>query len=100
MLLCLTVFFWGGALEIPPFVLYPLPKEEAHLCPVRAVADWIEESKLTNGFLFRRIASGDRIAEANVPMVSLLSVVPYHSCPTPFRQHSSSSSSLETTCWM
>ena len=28
---CFTEFL---ALEIPPFVLYPLPEEEAHLCPV------------------------------------------------------------------
>jgi hypothetical protein len=49
-----------------------LSEEEAHLCPVRAIADWIEESKISNGYVFRRIASGDRIAEANVPMVRML----------------------------
>jgi hypothetical protein len=66
------------ALEIPPFVLYPLPEEEAHLCPVRAITDWIQESKLTAGFLFRRIASGDHVAEANVPMVCLPILVVNH----------------------
>jgi len=47
-----------------------MPERDAHLCPVRAVADWIRESKITKGYLFRRIASGDRVAEKNAPMTS------------------------------
>ena len=71
---CFTEFL---ALEIPPFVLYSLP-EEAHLCPVRAVTDLVQESKLTSGFLFWWIASGDHVAEANVPMVHLPILVVDH----------------------
>ncbi|KAF8177438.1 hypothetical protein BJ912DRAFT_856915, partial [Pholiota molesta] len=36
------------------------PDEDAHLCPVRAIADWIADSQITSGFVFRRMASGDR----------------------------------------
>ena len=38
----------------------PLPEEEACLCPVRALADWISASGIMSGYLFRRIAAGDR----------------------------------------
>ena len=48
-----------------------MPTSEAHLCAVRAIADWIAASKITKGYLFRKFASGDRVAEANQPMVGL-----------------------------
>jgi len=48
-----------------------MPTTEAHLCAVRAIADWIAASKITTGYLFRKFASGDRVAEANQPMVSV-----------------------------
>lgn len=48
-----------------------MPTSEAHLCAIRAIADWITASKITKGYLFRKFASGDRVAEANQPMVSL-----------------------------
>ncbi|KAG2062878.1 hypothetical protein BDR04DRAFT_1131166 [Suillus decipiens] len=37
---------------------------------LRALAAWLKESKITTGYLFRNIASGDRISEANSPMSS------------------------------
>ncbi|KAG1870891.1 DNA breaking-rejoining enzyme [Suillus subluteus] len=49
--------------EIKLFHLWSLPSCEAHICPVRALAAWLS-------YLFRKIASGDRIAEANSPMSS------------------------------
>ncbi|KAG1837856.1 hypothetical protein DFJ58DRAFT_734145 [Suillus subalutaceus] len=54
--------------DIKPFHLWPFSSSEAHLCPVRALAAWLKESKVTSGYLFRKIASGDRISEANSPM--------------------------------
>ncbi|KAF9472357.1 hypothetical protein BDN70DRAFT_938255 [Pholiota conissans] len=45
---------------IKPFVLYALDEDEAYLCPVRALGEWIKASKITSGFLFRKLASGDR----------------------------------------
>ncbi|KAG1878077.1 hypothetical protein DFJ58DRAFT_648563, partial [Suillus subalutaceus] len=51
--------------DIKPFHLWPFSSSEAHLCPVRALAAWLKESKVTSGYLFRKIASGDRISEAN-----------------------------------
>lgn len=56
--------------DIKPFHLWPFSSSEAHLCPVRALAAWLKESKITTGYLFRKIASGDRITEANSPMSS------------------------------
>jgi len=44
---------------------------EPHLCAVKALAEWITASGITTGYLFRKFASGDRIAEANQPLVSL-----------------------------
>lgn len=44
---------------------------EAHLCAVQAIAEWITASRIVTGYLFRKFASGDRIAEANQPLVSL-----------------------------
>jgi hypothetical protein len=42
----------------------------AHLCPVRAYGEWLNASQITNGYVFRKMASGDRISENNVSMVS------------------------------
>ncbi|KDR69978.1 hypothetical protein GALMADRAFT_76806 [Galerina marginata CBS 339.88] len=47
-----------------------LPDEEAYLCPVRAMADWIAASHITSGYVFRRMASGDRPSANNSPMTS------------------------------
>jgi hypothetical protein len=60
---------WRLFIDIKPFVLYELPQEEAHLCPVRALAEWLAESKINQGYIFRKIASGDRVSETNRPMV-------------------------------
>lgn len=56
--------------EIKPFYLHLLPEEEAHLCPVRALAEWITVSGVTDGFFFRRMASGDRVSTTNTPMTT------------------------------
>ena len=45
---------------VKPFYLYPLPEEEAHLCPVCALSEWIIASEITSGNLFRKFASNDR----------------------------------------
>ncbi|KJA12689.1 hypothetical protein HYPSUDRAFT_152300, partial [Hypholoma sublateritium FD-334 SS-4] len=48
-----------------------LPKEQSHLCPVRALAHWIRDSKITSGFIFRRMASKDRpSADENTSLTS------------------------------
>jgi len=57
--------------DIPPFVLYALPEQDAHLCSVRALSAWIKASGITQGYLFRKITSGDRISDDNIPMVRL-----------------------------
>ena len=48
-------------------------EDQEHVCPVRALAEWIEVSSINKGYLFRRIWSGDRVADLdkNTPMVSL-----------------------------
>ena len=49
-----------------------LAEDEAHLCPIRALAEWVQVSGINKGCLFRRIWSGDRVADLdkNTPMVS------------------------------
>ncbi|KDR69545.1 hypothetical protein GALMADRAFT_77349 [Galerina marginata CBS 339.88] len=81
--------------EIKPFVLYALPEEEAYLCPVRAMADWISASGITSGYLFRRMASGDRPSANDSPMTSeqFLEIFRLNMCdvgidPAPYGTHS------------
>jgi L-lysine 2,3-aminomutase len=57
--------------DVQPFYIYALDEEEAHLCPVRAMAEWIKASQVTSGFLFRRFMSQDRpSAHEDTAMVS------------------------------
>ena len=46
-----------------------MPDEEAHLCPVRAMGNWIRLSRVTSGYVFRKIASGGRVSQQNTAMV-------------------------------
>ncbi|KAH9481587.1 hypothetical protein JR316_0001127 [Psilocybe cubensis] len=55
---------------IKPFYLRLLAENEAHLCPVRAMANWLDASEITDGYIFRKIASGDRPSADNIPMTS------------------------------
>ncbi|KAJ7648509.1 DNA breaking-rejoining enzyme [Mycena rosella] len=58
---------FGG---VKPFYLHLLPPHLAHLCPVRALAEWLIVSGITDGYLFRKIVSGDRVSEQNSHMTS------------------------------
>lgn len=49
-------------IEVQPFYLYALPTSLKHLCPVRAYADWINLTQITEGYIFRKMGSGDRIS--------------------------------------
>lgn len=69
----LTVFK-GGILTsnwtgVKPFYLHMFPPHLAHLCPIRALAHWLYVSGITDGYLFRKIASGDRVSTQNSHMV-------------------------------
>jgi hypothetical protein len=55
--------------DIKPFVLHSLPQEMKHLCPVRAYVDWINATSIQDGYIFRKMASGDRVSMNNEPMV-------------------------------
>lgn len=57
-------------IDIKPFVLHLLLEEEAYLCPVHALADWILASGITSRYLFQRIAAGDHPSAQDSPMVS------------------------------
>ena len=48
---------------------------EAHLCPVRALAEWIDASQIQSGYLFRKIVSGDRVSQNDVPLVGFTCIV-------------------------
>lgn len=55
--------------EIKPFHLHLQLNDDAYLCPVRALADWISVSEIQTGYLFRRMDVSDRVTEK--PMVRL-----------------------------
>ncbi|KAK7001192.1 hypothetical protein R3P38DRAFT_3327245 [Favolaschia claudopus] len=63
---CKTSQFGG----VKPFYLHLFPPHLAHLCPIRAVANWLDVSDIEDGFLFRRIVSGDRVSQENTHMTS------------------------------
>ncbi|KAH7903548.1 hypothetical protein BJ138DRAFT_1107580 [Hygrophoropsis aurantiaca] len=56
--------------DIKPFYLYRMSDENAHLCPVRALAEWFSVAEQNTGYVFRKIRSGDRVHEANEPMTT------------------------------
>ncbi|KAJ7652342.1 DNA breaking-rejoining enzyme [Mycena polygramma] len=56
--------------EIKPFVLHELPKDQAHLCPVRALTAWLACSRITKGYLFPTITLRDQIGDSSRPMKS------------------------------
>ncbi|KAJ3858647.1 DNA breaking-rejoining enzyme [Lentinula novae-zelandiae] len=56
--------------DIKPFILYEMPRQYAHLCPVRAFSKWLHFSWIRTGYLFRKFCQNDRIAEENKPMTS------------------------------
>ncbi|KAK7034796.1 hypothetical protein R3P38DRAFT_3312137 [Favolaschia claudopus] len=57
-------------LGVKPFYLHLFPPHLAHLCPIRALANWIHVSDIEDGFLFRKIVSGDRVSQENTHMTS------------------------------
>ncbi|KAJ3727517.1 hypothetical protein C8R42DRAFT_754999 [Lentinula raphanica] len=56
--------------DIKPFVWYSMPYNLRHICIVSAFARWITVSGLSEGYMFRKVRSGDSIAEGNEPMAS------------------------------
>lgn len=61
--------FTHFSLDVKPFEIWALPEHEAHICPVRALNEWITTSKINRGYIFRKITSDDRIHMKNEPMV-------------------------------
>ncbi|PPR00572.1 hypothetical protein CVT24_005457 [Panaeolus cyanescens] len=57
--------------DIKPFVLHYFEDYESFLCPVRALASWIKTSNITEGYIFRRIVSGDRATGSNIAMAHI-----------------------------
>ncbi|KAF9072883.1 DNA breaking-rejoining enzyme [Rhodocollybia butyracea] len=48
--------------HIQPFYLKKLPEELKHLCPVRAYAEWVDQTHINEGFIFRKMDLRDRHA--------------------------------------
>lgn len=57
--------------ENKPFALCELPFHMAHLCPIRAYARWVAATEMKDGYIFRRLATGDRLGEKETFMVSV-----------------------------
>ncbi|KAJ7765926.1 DNA breaking-rejoining enzyme [Mycena maculata] len=56
---------FGG---MKPFYLYLLLPHLAHLCPIHTLAEWLMVSGITYGYLFRKMASGDRRSDSFLEM--------------------------------
>jgi len=54
--------------EIKPFHLFHNIKER-HLDPTHAILCWIHQSRIKEGYIFRRISADDRVAAENKPLV-------------------------------
>ncbi|KAF9059657.1 hypothetical protein BDP27DRAFT_1431045 [Rhodocollybia butyracea] len=61
--------------HIQPFFLKKLPEEMKQLCPVRAYAEWIAETKITEGFTLRKMDSRDRFAADSTKHMVLYSLI-------------------------
>ncbi|KAJ7362368.1 hypothetical protein DFH08DRAFT_910744 [Mycena albidolilacea] len=55
---------------VKPFYLNLLPQHRTHLCPIRALTQWLHVSGITEGYLFQKMASGDRVSGQNSHMTS------------------------------
>lgn len=66
----IAIINYINLIDIKPFYLWALPEQEAYLCPVRALAEWIHESKIKRGYIFRKMNKYDQPAsEENAAMV-------------------------------
>ena len=46
----------------------------AHLCPVRAYADWVSASEINEGYVFHNLGAGGRpVQNKGTPMVRIYS---------------------------
>ncbi|KAJ7892040.1 hypothetical protein B0H14DRAFT_3691374 [Mycena olivaceomarginata] len=43
-------------------MVHLFPEHLAHICPIRAFAQWLYISEITEGYLFRKMSSGDRVS--------------------------------------
>jgi hypothetical protein len=89
--------------DIKPFYLHLQPEEEAHLCPIRALAEWLKVSGIDKGYLFQRMWSGDRVADLdkNMPMVCWLQCFSFAVADgDSYRPQSSSWNFSETISWI
>ncbi|KAJ7765929.1 hypothetical protein DFH07DRAFT_737507, partial [Mycena maculata] len=71
VLILLQVRAGETATSMKPFYLYLLLPHLAHLCPIHTLAEWLMVSGITYGYLFRKMASGDRVSPQNSHMVGL-----------------------------
>lgn len=55
-------------IEIKPFHLFH-DINQRYMDPVHILLCWIYESEITEGYIFRRFLTGDRISTENKPLV-------------------------------
>ncbi|KAF8219849.1 hypothetical protein L208DRAFT_1337373, partial [Tricholoma matsutake] len=79
--------------EIKPFHLHLQLNDDAYLCPVQALADWISVSEIKTGYLFCWMDVSDRVTEK--PMTSDTFLEMFHNNlldvnidPSPYSTHS------------
>ncbi len=59
-----------GLIGVKPFKMHKMPHDQAHLCPVRAIAYWMDAYGVKSGYLFPSFASKDRPRPGEHAMVS------------------------------
>lgn len=52
-----------SSVDIPPFVMWPMPEEFQHICAVRSLAEWYRVTGIQHGFIFRKFLEGERLSE-------------------------------------
>ncbi|KAK0482322.1 hypothetical protein IW261DRAFT_1550293 [Armillaria novae-zelandiae] len=58
--------------DIPPYILRELPDPMAHLCPVQAIAEWLSATRITHGYIFRKMDRQEQpILEGNIEILSV-----------------------------
>ncbi|ESK85623.1 integrase family protein [Moniliophthora roreri MCA 2997] len=69
----LTLLFWKTNQfgDIKPFYIKMFPEEYEHLCPVRALMEWIRVSRVKSGYICRKISKLDEVHDnRHEPMTS------------------------------
>lgn len=55
-----------------------IPNGNEKLCAVRSLKEWIDQAKINDGFIFRRIYKGDKVSDMNLTAASVNEILKKH----------------------